>query len=153
MNWLTDYTVQKRLNQSYSFTFLLYKKSLDYYKFLPYFKVIAKNFQKSAFLETAILEINCKSYLFTLRCCLLREIDSLKRSFRLNCRFKSQCSEMLQKLCLCSEMFQSICLCSEMLHFCNISEQSSQMLHDFGRFFCNISERGVSPGSLTSFRD
>ena len=24
---------------------------------------------------------------------------------------------------------------SEMFHFCNISEQSSQMLHDFGRFF------------------
>ena len=42
---------------------------------------------------------------------------------------------------------------SEMFHFCNISEQSSQMLHDFGRFFCNILEPGVSPGSLTSFRD
>ena len=42
---------------------------------------------------------------------------------------------MLQKLSICSEMFQKICPCSEMLHFCNISEQSSQMLHDFGRFF------------------
>ena len=53
-------------------------------------------------------------YLLTLRC-LLREIDSLRRSFRLNCEFKSQCSELLQKLCPCSEM-----------------------LHDFGSFFCNI---------------
>ena len=37
---------------------------------------------------------------------------------------------------------------SEMFHFCNISEQSSQMLHDFGRFlfvtFRNMGSRLAS---------